>query len=76
MQLTNTIEFLGHDLRVTYNYEEGEKGVWRDDDGGGVAPTPPEAEIIKVMLGNYDLTELLEPRFIELEMIIIDEHEI
>ena len=76
MQLTKTITFCEHDLRVTYNFEKGETGVYRDDDGGGVAPTPDEYDIIEIKLGNYEVTHLLDSSHNEIVNLLRDEHEI
>jgi hypothetical protein len=47
-------------LRVWYEYEKGDKGVWRDSNNEGCPPTPSRVLIEKIELLEGDLLALLD----------------
>lgn len=69
------ITFKGVDIKVGYNYEKGDSGVWRDADGGGYPSTPSSAEIYEMTIKGVDVMELLDVYCENIEQIIINEIE-
>jgi hypothetical protein len=75
MRYTNTFDFKGTELKITYNFYKGDRGVYRDSDGCGYPSTADDAEIVKIMLGQHDLSDLLEDFYPQITELILEEHE-
>lgn len=69
------ITFKGVEIKVGYNYEKGDSGVWRYSDGSGHPPTPSSAEIYEMTIKGVDVMELLDDHYEEIEQLIINEIE-
>jgi hypothetical protein len=69
------INYKGINFDMEYTYEAGERGVWRDADGGGYPDTGASAEIISIKFKGEDFTEFLEDNFEEIERVIIEHEE-
>ena len=55
-----TMNYMGVDLYVEYDYQPAEKEVRYDSDNSGYPGCPASLEITRVCIGDVDVSELFE----------------
>jgi len=70
---TIDIYFKGVELTVSYTYDEGDNGVWRDSNGDGYPPTPESVCIEEMTIKGVDVSELLDCYIYDIEELILKE---
>lgn len=69
------ITFRGVELKIGYNYYEGDAGCWRDSNGDGYPSESSRVDIYEMTIKGIDVMELLDEHISEIEEIILNEIE-